>query len=117
VIDDDVTGSIEIGWNGPSHPNCLIEYQLEYKRVTNLTSAFVILRKFRTLIPDYPCFFLCIFFCQAIRQSVSLEHFLERNRTRVLADLSPGNYCVQVRAISVEGPGPSSENICFFIKV
>ena len=34
-----------------------------------------------------------------------------------MVDLIPGNYCVQVRAVSLAGPGPPTKDVCFLIEV
>ncbi|KAI9561261.1 putative insulin receptor [Daphnia sinensis] len=82
--------SIKIGWNEPEDPNGLItKYLLEYRRSDN---------------------------GKIVKECVRRKDFVESNRTRLLGDLIPGNYCVQVRAFSLAGPGPPTKDVCFLIE-
>ncbi|KAI9561263.1 putative insulin receptor [Daphnia sinensis] len=82
--------SIKIGWNEPEDPNGLItKYLLEYRRSDN---------------------------GKIVKECVRRKDFVESNKTRVLGDLIPGNYCVQVRAFSLAGPGPPTKDVCFLIE-
>uniref|UniRef100_A0A0P5G2J5 Tyrosine-protein kinase receptor n=1 Tax=Daphnia magna TaxID=35525 RepID=A0A0P5G2J5_9CRUS len=82
--------SIKIGWKEPDDPNGLItKYLLEYRRSDN---------------------------GKIVKECVRRKDFVESNKTRVLGDLIPGNYCVQVRAFSLAGPGPPTKDVCFLIE-
>ncbi|EFX62637.1 putative insulin receptor, partial [Daphnia pulex] len=82
--------SIKIGWNEPEDPNGLIKkYLLEYRRSDN---------------------------GKVVRECVRRKDFVESQRTKLMADLIPGNYCVQVRAVSLAGPGPPTKDVCFLIE-
>ncbi|XP_046460767.1 insulin-like peptide receptor isoform X3 [Daphnia pulex] len=82
--------SIKIGWNEPEDPNGLIKkYLLEYRRSDN---------------------------GKVVRECVRRKDFVESQRTKLMVDLIPGNYCVQVRAVSLAGPGPPTKDVCFLIE-
>ncbi|EFX63421.1 putative insulin receptor [Daphnia pulex] len=78
------TSSIKIGWSEPEDPNGLItKYLLEYKRTDN---------------------------GKVVRECIRRKDFVESNKTRLMADLIPGNYCVHARAFSLAGPGPPTKD-------
>ena len=54
---------------------------------------------------------------KVVKECVRRKDYIENNRTRLLVDLNPGNYCVQVRAFSKAGPGPPTKETCFLIEV
>lgn len=54
---------------------------------------------------------------KVVKECVRRKDYIESNRTRLLVDLNPGNYCVQVRAFSLAGPGPPTKESCFLIEV
>lgn len=102
--------SIKIGWNEPEDPNGLVKsYLLEYRRSDDV--SYIIFFKV-----EY-CLLKCFFKGQVVKECVRQSDFVNSQRTILMTDLLPGNYCVQVRTVSLAGTGEPTKEFCFIIEV
>jgi hypothetical protein len=103
--------SIKIGWNEPEDPNGLvIKYLLEYRRSDN--ASLIIFLRGRIIYLS-----TCLLKDQIVKECIRRKDLENSQRTKIMTDLLPGNYCVQVRAVSLAGTGKPTKEFCFLIEV